>query len=102
MSKNAVQEPGTTPKVRGASRQRKDLAGDVRGVEPGDGRRQASRAREAGAQEAAEKEVTVRACPSCGREDLEIVISRESIAREMEFRRRFYRERIDGRIDPAM
>ncbi|MDQ6799767.1 MAG: class I SAM-dependent methyltransferase [Acidobacteriota bacterium] len=44
----------------------------------------------------------MRPCPSCGREDLEVFASCESVAREMKFRGRFYRERIDGRVDPAM
>ncbi len=43
-----------------------------------------------------------RPCPSCGREDLDILVPCESVAREMRLRGRFYRERIDGRLDPAM
>jgi hypothetical protein len=44
----------------------------------------------------------VRPCPSCGREDLEILVPCETVAREMQLRSRFYRERIDGRVDRAM
>ena len=44
----------------------------------------------------------MRPCPSCGREDLEILVPCETVAREMQLRSRFYRERIDGRVDRAM
>src|SRR5205807_2505591 len=41
-------------------------------------------------------------CPSCDRSDLDVLASRGRVAREIELRRRFFENRIDGRLDLAL
>jgi SAM-dependent methyltransferase len=43
----------------------------------------------------------VASCPSCRRDDLDLLFSREQIARELELRERFFSARIDGYVAPA-
>jgi 2-polyprenyl-3-methyl-5-hydroxy-6-metoxy-1,4-benzoquinol methylase len=40
-------------------------------------------------------------CPACGRSDLELFAPRERVSAELRLRQRFFRERIDGRLDEA-
>jgi len=40
-------------------------------------------------------------CPLCNGSDLDLLVPREQIARELELRAKFWDERIDGHIDPA-
>lgn len=40
-------------------------------------------------------------CPSCGASELDPLVPREQIARELELRAKFWDARIDGHIDPA-
>jgi hypothetical protein len=45
--------------------------------------------------------VRMRACPSCGREPQEVLVSADAIAEEMALRRKFFAARIDGWVEPA-
>jgi len=40
-------------------------------------------------------------CPSCGRVDLDVLVSRERVHEELQLRRQFFAERIDGYVDDA-
>jgi len=43
----------------------------------------------------------MRACPSCGREPGEVLVSAEAITEELALRRAFFAARIDGYVEPA-
>ncbi len=43
----------------------------------------------------------MRACPSCGRDPQDVVVSASAIAEEMALRRKFFASRIDGWVEPA-
>jgi SAM-dependent methyltransferase len=45
--------------------------------------------------------VLMRACPSCRRDDLELLVSADAVAEEIELRRRFFAARIDGYVEAA-
>lgn len=45
--------------------------------------------------------VRMRACPSCRRTDLDLLVSADAIAEEMVLRRKFFAARIDGYVEPA-
>lgn len=40
-------------------------------------------------------------CPGCNRDDFTVLVSRDQVAEEIEFRREFFSTRMDGPLDPA-